>query len=574
MRTTTNRLRRALLCVLAFAAFLSTTLLQQPSAGAQEEDIQVLIIGDSFSAGTGARTEDGDRSYYGTEECYRSTETWGEFTAAKIGEQLGRSVNVNNRACHGGLAEHIAERNDSGVVEPGEFKKNTVEHKFRTHGSHSSAEEWCTQKGSTGPDDFWKGDARESSIPGRWVPVCTRYVRSPLDQVTTSTDYVLMTVGGNDAGFGKIGQRCLALDIAGQGRKGDQCGDALDEAFDRLSDGTFTDRIDAVVSAVHSRLNPEGRQEPGTIVLNSYPYLLRNHDYTFAERDVGADLKELQDLGDAAQREVMSRYNTRTEGECRVLTSLFADGTKGEFGDHGVSAPINTNGSDDWWLWEVVIVGAKGESLHPKRAGYEAMSRSGFSALEQGGLGGCYVGGFLAGDLDNFGYGNSALPCDFYDLSGPEDLGVFDRELTDKHEVDTWDHDFSAELPSGFDVARVTIEVHEAFSDDNSSTISFDGVERQFVGSNQPAKCGTALRTFVLEGADAAIASDGRFEIVFSENGDDVALDYSRVWLESTDGRVVGAGEFHTARAGMANARTTAASDANVSQLTESPATP
>lgn len=306
-----------------------------------------------------------------------------------IGEQHGRSVNVNNRACHGGLAEHIAKRSGSRTVEPGEFEKNTGEHRFRTHGSRSSAEEWCTRKGSTGPDDFWKGDAKRSSVPGRWVPVCTRVVRSPLDQVTTSIDYVLMTIGGNDAGFGSIGQRCLVLDIAGQGRRGDQCEAALDRAKDLVLRGTFADRIDAVVSSVHSRLNPEGRQQPGTIVLNSYPYLLQNHDYAFAGLDVGAELKELHERGDAVQREVMSRFNTRTEGGCRVLTSLFADGTKAEFGDHGVSAPINTNGSDDWWLWEVVVFGAKGESLHPKRVGYEAMSRSALSTLERGGLGGC-----------------------------------------------------------------------------------------------------------------------------------------------------------------------------------------
>ncbi|MCZ7627790.1 MAG: hypothetical protein M5U19_01200 [Microthrixaceae bacterium] len=130
--------------------------------------------------------------------------------------------------------------------------------------------------------------------------------------------------------------------------------------------GTFADRIDAVVSSVHSRLNPEGRQQPGTIVLNSYPYLLQNHDYAFAGLDVGAELKELHERGDAVQREVMSRFNTRTEGGCRVLTSLFADGTKAEFGDHGVSAPINTNGSDDWWLWEGGRLRSEGRIAPPQ----------------------------------------------------------------------------------------------------------------------------------------------------------------------------------------------------------------
>jgi hypothetical protein len=151
-------------------------------------------------------------------------------------------------------------------------------------------------------------------------------------------------------------------------------------------------------------------------------------------------------------------------------------------------------------------------------------------------------GGLLAGDVDNFGYGDQSLPCVFYDLSEPEDLGVFDRELVDRFEVDRWTHDFRNQLPTGFTTATLSVEILEAFSDDDSpTTISFDGITFDFIPNNDPASCGPGIvRTFVLTGQDAAIADDGVIEVEFREEGDDIALDYARVRLVGTDGTVVG----------------------------------
>lgn len=150
-------------------------------------------------------------------------------------------------------------------------------------------------------------------------------------------------------------------------------------------------------------------------------------------------------------------------------------------------------------------------------------------------------GGLLAGDADNFGYGDGAsVPCAFYDLSGPEDLGVFDRELTDLFEVDRWTQDFTSALPDGFRTARVTVTIPMIFDDGASSTLEIDG--HTFTATPDAFSfCGPQVeRTFTLTGEDASVADDGQLSFVFQENGDDVALDYSRVVLTGVDGRVIG----------------------------------
>jgi len=141
----------------------------------------------------------------------------------------------------------------------------------------------------------------------------------------------------------------------------------------------------------------------------------------------------------------------------------------------------------------------------------------------------------LVGDMDNFGYGGTDNPpCEFYDLSGPEDVGVFDRELAGGDEEDNWTHDFTADpnYCSGFEATTVTVEIPEKFSDYNISDISIDGNVLDFAVSDFTYCNAAAVRTFTFTGAAAAFANDGVINITFTENGDDVALDWSRVTVE------------------------------------------
>jgi hypothetical protein len=134
----------------------------------------------------------------------------------------------------------------------------------------------------------------------------------------------------------------------------------------------------------------------------------------------------------------------------------------------------------------------------------------------------------LAGDMDNFGYGGSGVPpCSFFNNSGANDLGIFDRELTSGDEVESWTHSFST---GGQAVLSVKLEVREFFADfGSSSSIVIDGVERPFV-VNGPSTCvGPVVQTFEFTGAAAAFAADGVVHVTFKENGDHIALDWARL---------------------------------------------
>lgn len=136
----------------------------------------------------------------------------------------------------------------------------------------------------------------------------------------------------------------------------------------------------------------------------------------------------------------------------------------------------------------------------------------------------------LVSDEDNFGYGGTARPpCAFYDRSEPEDVGVFDRELNGGDPVDRWTH-IALGLP--LPIVRVKLEVREYFTDADISTIEVDGRVLRFATGTFSRCEDPIVRTFTFTGADAAFAADGVVNVVFRENGDDVALDWSRLTIE------------------------------------------
>ena len=174
-------------------------------------------------------------------------------------------------------------------------------------------------------------------------------------------------------------------------------------------------------------------------------------------------------------------------------------------------------------------------------AGYLAVPRLDLAAAldSLGSSMGGASSGLLAGDEDNFGYGDETIPNVFYDFAEPEDLGVFDRELVSGDAVDSWTHDFRDRIPAGFAAASVQISVREIFSDFTASTIEVDGVSFSFVDGT-PSSTGPAVtRTFVLSGSNAALANDGVINVTFNENGDDIALDWSRLTITSASGAVI-----------------------------------
>jgi len=140
------------------------------------------------------------------------------------------------------------------------------------------------------------------------------------------------------------------------------------------------------------------------------------------------------------------------------------------------------------------------------------------------------------GDMDNFGFGGEdPPPCIFYDFSEAiDDLGLFDRELVSGDETESWTHDFTADenYCDNLLASSVTVEVREYFSDFTASTINIDGNVLNFTSGGFSLCSGAIVQTFTFSGAAAAFANDGVVNITFSENGDNIAIDWVRVTVE------------------------------------------
>lgn len=388
--------------LVAAALMVSVAAVAPATAGAQADPLKVLIIGDSFSAGNGAG------SYYGTYDCHRSSEVWGELATRSIGDDLDRPVELTNRACSGAVTKDIV---GGTVADPEpmerELRTETFESRmfWNSDGQASADREaarFCEGVADGSPDEYWTGKASHKTW-NYYAPKCTQFIKSQIHAVNDSYDLVLMTIGGNDAGFSGIGSNCLVIGVPKFGRDDARCKASLEIAENmvkRTDEGSLRSRVVRVMDQVQERLNPSSRVgEQGQVVLLSYPYLIANHDYEFGGMEVGERLQAVSDRGDAIQRAVMSRYAPAGGGLCQKKVSVFADETKANFGDHSVSAPINTNGSDHWWLWEVKLTTftpAGGtpsvqswETLHPKPKGHEAMGNAAASAVKKSGVGSC-----------------------------------------------------------------------------------------------------------------------------------------------------------------------------------------
>lgn len=142
----------------------------------------------------------------------------------------------------------------------------------------------------------------------------------------------------------------------------------------------------------------------------------------------------------------------------------------------------------------------------------------------------------LVGDADDFGHGGSGpIPVEFYNKSGPGDLGVFDLVLAAGDEVRSWTHDFTDDpaFGPGFSASSVLLEIPENFLNSIAPTIEIDGrVLRFFTGGSLVSDGVADVQSFLFLGAAAAFADDGVVNVTFRENGDDVALDYSRLTVE------------------------------------------
>lgn len=328
--------------IFGFVAVLFLLMLFNSKSSAQEVErtpLKIVQLGDSYSAGNGARSAEGDRNYYGVSGCYRSPTNWGSQFAESLTDVF--AVTYINRACSGGVVADILN------------ERNMDDTSLKNFDGSCPSPEYPEE-------EFFKDTSLLS---------CSRYIHPQIDAIDSSVDLVVMTMGGNDLGFDSIVKNCFVVGF----RSPSGCREAVDAANDGMAD-LETDLI-ATFAAIRGKLRPDAK-----IAYVSYPNLLQDVVYELVSwkgtiledrYDAGAKIRAFASLGDAHQIAAVEAANAAAEEEYIV----FYDGTKALFAGHEPN-PSSEERNPDRWIYEFEgsifspLVSIK-EWYHPNAIGHE-----------------------------------------------------------------------------------------------------------------------------------------------------------------------------------------------------------
>ncbi len=256
----------ALLLLLAINS--SITSAQEVSA---LPPLKIIQLGDSYSAGNGARSISGEKNYYSVDGCYRSPTNWGSQFAESL--KGSYAVTYINRACSGGIVANITNPRDMKDVRLKDLNGNCPLPEF------PDEEEW-----------------RASTF------TCARWINPQIAAIDESVDLVLMTIGGNDLGFSSIVQNCFSVL-----RTPGTCRISVEDARAKISDpNELKNRLITTFATLKDKM-----RDGAKIAYVSYPNLLIDMPYLLEmwngpvlldRYDAGNEIRALSIEGEALQR--------------------------------------------------------------------------------------------------------------------------------------------------------------------------------------------------------------------------------------------------------------------------------
>ena len=340
-------LRKLLRLVVLAALFVASGILHPATAKADEamgpphpfpKQLSVVQLGDSFSAGNGAG------SYYGAAWCERSAKNWGQ-RFVESANFLGVDATYVNRACSGGVLGDI-------------FKPGTVQEQYLRIARGNSEddvrarleqEDACSVKSS---DDIIGVEYQINRIGKSSVFTyrCKLTLRPQADSVDKSTDLVLMTMGGNDAGFADIIQHCFVP--LGLGKYGGGDGNKCKKDIQDTS-GNLSKIMDSLEDAIERLLFEKMSGNPSSqVILMSYPLLSLDKPHLVktdsGQYDASAAVRELGMKAVEHQKQLVQRLNRKYLGRVKLVEQ-----TPAAFAGHEPDPSFN-----NWW---------KGEIANPQR---------------------------------------------------------------------------------------------------------------------------------------------------------------------------------------------------------------
>ncbi|WP_457254986.1 SGNH/GDSL hydrolase family protein [Pedococcus sp. P5_B7] len=186
-----------------------------------------------------------------------------------------------------------------------------------------------------------------------------------VDVVDRTADVVVLTIGGNDVGFGSIVLQCF---LFGTGTADGGCADGISRA-NRLLPQLQSD-LTVALTQVRSRMRPDA-----TLVLRSYPLLAP--DRPLMEQggyDANRGIRALGKAGTAVQQRVVDAVRASGPGRERTYLDTSAATV---FAGHelGAKAPAGSK-AGPWFVGFGTKGGRQAEVYHPNPAGWAAWGDS------------------------------------------------------------------------------------------------------------------------------------------------------------------------------------------------------
>ncbi|MXG91461.1 GDSL-type esterase/lipase family protein [Nocardioides flavescens] len=355
-------LTRRPVAVVAALALLGVGLLVPPAGAAPAPArvggaLDVLVLGDSYSAGNGATDEQGDPQTFGPTDCFRSRVAWGEKYAASL-RAAGQPVDLANHACSGGVTADVTtpramDTSTRVVATPAGVTTNAQADAALARTDPCNTRQFPTE-------EFWTYRAT-LVVPGALTTYdCTRTLLPQADFVSPETDLVLFTLGGNDAGFTTIVTSCFVPVV----RTAASCRTAVESARALLP--TLQQRLLADIAAIRAR----GLREDAKIVQLGYPWLQLDNGFELNDPTgtyaAGDEVRSLVTQGNAAIAAVVPTANAGHPGQMSFL-----DGVPQAFSGHEPDATTPV-GNPDRWVLQVGDGTNTSFWYHPNRFGQTA----------------------------------------------------------------------------------------------------------------------------------------------------------------------------------------------------------
>ncbi len=332
-----------LLLVMALLAALAVAAApDRAEAQAADGPLKVVLLGNSYAAGNGARNAGGGRNYEGPKGCYRSPTNWASQYVGRLRLQ-GFAVTFVNRACSGGVIADYTSQRSMGSESVFRFDPRDTPPSQVV--SNALGDE-C--KSDFPGDEFYTAEYEfyDEFLGGHFVE-CRRFMFPQINAVGEDTDLVLMTGGGNDVNFAEIIKQCFAPVLRDPG----DCRDNVTAAM-RDIDLVRTRLIDAL-AAVRAAARPDTK-----VVLVGYPFLANNDDFELVFRRLGIfwesdryaaarEVRELGRQGDTAQAAAVDAANAAAGEDFATFVNI-----KELFTGHEPKPELGT-GNPDRWISEI-----------------------------------------------------------------------------------------------------------------------------------------------------------------------------------------------------------------------------